>query len=187
MILSFHLSSQVSIGLGFLLETTAILAFIRISSLIAKSNAKHRDSENFKTLFLNKSFNATMSWFLMKKQSDRVKSGLQHLPTSSVLRSVLDIGLLGQTQDILGHNRFYYFSSLANLSSSVFQKEHWHIGSFLEEKYRKDSIWKISLQWKIEEKVNRSLSWSQNTSVRILFFSENRRLKMYDSRRRLQL
>lgn len=116
---------------------------------------------------------ADSSW----RNSDRVKSGLQHLPTSSVLRSVLDIGHLGQTQDILGHNWFYYFSGLANLSSSVFQKEHWHIVSFLEEKYRNDSIWKISLRWKIEEKVNRSLSWSQNTSVRILFF-----LRIGDSR-----
>lgn len=76
----------------------------------------------------------------------RDKSVLQYPSTSSVLRRVLGIGLLGQTQDILGHNWFYYFSVLANLSSSgvhTFQKEHCQIGSFFEENCRNYSIWKI--------------------------------------------
>lgn len=55
----------------------------------------------------------------------RGKFVLQYPSTSSVLRVVLGIRLLDKTQDILGHNWFYYFSHLANLSSSgvhAFQK-----------------------------------------------------------------
>lgn len=57
----------------------------------------------------------------------RGRTVLQYPSTSSVLSSVLSIGLLGQIQDILGHNCFYYFSALANLRSSgvhAFPKDH---------------------------------------------------------------
>lgn len=79
--------------------------------------------------------------------TNRVKV-LQCPRASSGPRALLGVGLLGQTQGVLGHNWFYNFFGLENLTSSVvytFQNGHCQIESFLEKICKNDSVCEVFL------------------------------------------